>query len=64
MNVTGNSTNSGTLTATNGFIVSSNSWVTAVTLAPGQNRYVSSNGVPHVIWADQAGVLSTNRLVP
>lgn len=54
----------GSITVSNGSIVTSNSWVNVPTLANGQNFYCSSNGVPHVIWSDEAGTLHTNRLVP
>jgi hypothetical protein len=51
--------------ATDGLLVSSNSWVQPFpTLAYGDNLYRSSNGVPHVIWRDQGGSIHTNRLVP
>jgi len=52
------------LSVTNGLTISSNSWANVPSLAPGQNFYCSSNGVPHVIWSDEAGTLYTNRLVP
>lgn len=35
-----------------------------VNLTYGDNLYISSNGVPHVIWMDGAGTITTNRLVP
>jgi hypothetical protein len=43
--------------------VSVKSWAGSGALAFGENVYVSSNGVPHVIWRDWAGY-HTNRLVP
>lgn len=53
----------------NGLLIKSNSWTNASithlpTLTYGDNFYVSSNGVPHVIWVDGAGNFTTNRLVP
>jgi hypothetical protein len=54
----------GRLEATNGFLLRSNLVSTIPTLSPGDNFYWSSNGVPHVIWKDQAGTQATNRLVP
>lgn len=64
LTVDGNISSSGWMMPTNGLIISSNSWVNPPTLAFGQNFYCSSNGVPHVIWKDQSGTLTTNRLVP
>jgi hypothetical protein len=57
-------TASGIGTITNGMVISSNSWVNCPTLTPGKNFYCSSNGVPHVIWMNESGTLTTNRLVP
>jgi hypothetical protein len=54
----------GRLEATNGFLLRSNLVSQIPTLSPGDNFYWSSNGVPHVIWQDQAGTQATNRLVP
>jgi len=51
-----------TITATNGFITYSNSALANLTLVSGQNHYLSSNGVPHVIWKDFSGVQHTNDL--
>lgn len=53
----------------NGLVIKSNSWTNASiahlpTLTYGDNLYVSSNGVPHVIWVDDVGNFTTNRLVP
>lgn len=50
-----------TVTGTNGVLVSSNSWVNQPTLAEGQAAFLSSNGVPHVVWK-VGGVLTTNNL--
>src|SRR3990167_5572061 len=50
------------VTATNGFITYSNSALANLTLVSGQNHYLSSNGVPHVIWKDFSGVQHTNDL--
>ena len=60
----GNTVAAGVMQATNGAWVGSNSWMAVPTLASGDNFYCSSNGVPHVIWRNQAGTLYTNRLVP
>ena len=62
--LSGNVTLPGTINATNGAWIGSNSWLNVPALAAGDNFYASSNGVPHVIWKDQAATLHTNRLVP
>ena len=60
----GNTAAAGRMQATNGAWIGSNSWMAVPTLVNGDNFYCSSNGVPHVIWRNQAGTLYTNRLVP
>jgi hypothetical protein len=50
--------------STNGFQITSKSWMNVPVLKNGDNFYCSSNGVPHVIWKDQNGTVRTNRLVP
>jgi hypothetical protein len=60
----GNLAAAGSVQATNGAWIGSNSWMAVPTLASGDNFYCSSNGVPHVIWRNQVGTLYTNRLVP
>lgn len=44
------------------FNIFSNSWIFPSTLEVGQNSYVSSNGIPYVIYKDSAGSIYTNRL--
>ena len=66
-NFIGNGANLTNLNATSlasGTLIKSNSWMNVPTLAKGDRFDCSSNGVPHVIWADEAGTLHTNRLVP
>jgi hypothetical protein len=58
-----NVTSSGKISAY-GVIIKSNTIASIPTLTFGDNFYWSSNGVPHVIWKDQAGTQVTNRLVP
>jgi len=41
-------------------VINSNSWTNVITLANGEARLASSNGVPYVIAKDAAGALSTN----
>ncbi len=53
----------GSITATNGFLVSSNSMLTVPTLAEGENWYFSSNAIPHVRYR-LGGANITVRLVP
>ena len=49
-------------------IIQSNSWgilmLVTNTMTNGDNFYTSSNGVPYVVWKDQAGSLYITRLVP
>lgn len=51
-----------TVAATNGFIVSSNSYTAQPTLVGGDTWYASSNGRPHVVWIDFSGTRHTNDL--
>lgn len=60
----GNLVAAGSVQATNGARIGSNSWMAVPALANGDNFYCSSNGVPFVVWKNQSGTLYTNRLVP
>lgn len=57
-----NAVTRGLHTVTNGVLIRSNSWTAIPTLVPGDMLLASSNGSPHVIWKDRAGVLTTNLI--